>query len=392
MLNMLNMNMLNALTDQRVIIREDFNVPINESGEITDDTRIQRALPLIRQAINANAKVMLLSHLGRPKEGEYDKRYSLAPVAKALQTALDQPVPLIKNWLDGVAIDSGQAVLAENVRFNVGEKANDAKLAQRMAALCDVFIMDAFATAHRAQASTVGIAHYATTAIAGPLLQQEIAALDKALAQPTKPLVAIIGGAKISTKIELLQHLMTRVDQLIIGGAMANTLLAAKGIAIGRSLYEADCLDVAKTILQQAQQKNIDLPLPVDVAVATTLDKQADATIKSIHDIQSDELILDIGTNTIQHYCELLSNAHTIVWNGPVGVFEFPAFATGTQALAQAIADSTAFSIAGGGDTVAAINQFGLSEKISYISTGGGAFLHYLEGKPLPGVAALQKR
>lgn len=379
-----------SLSNKRVMIREDLNVPIQE-GRVTSDERIRRALPTIQAALKQNAAVMLLSHLGRPKEGEYDSVFSLAPVAKRLTELLQQEVLLIKDWLDGVDVAPGQVVLCENVRFNRGEKANDVALSQRMAELCDVFVMDAFATAHRAQASTVGVATYANEACAGPLLIEELTALSTALQNPKRPLLAVVGGSKVSTKIQLLDSLVNKVDVLIVGGGIANTFLAAKGHKIGCSLYEADWVESAKKLLDRAEKNNVAIPLPVDVLVATEFSKDADAVVRSLDDVADNEMILDVGPETAKTYSELMKAVGTIVWNGPVGVFEFPAFSAGTRALGEAIAASDGYSIAGGGDTIAALDQFHLVDKVNYVCTGGGAFLEYLEGKTLPAVAALEQ-
>lgn len=379
------------LAGKRVIIREDLNVPLKD-GVITNAERIQRALPTLRTALDAGAAVLVMSHLGRPEEGSYDEAYSLAPVASALSQALGCDVPLIKDWLSGVDIAPGQIALLENVRFNAGEKKNDAHLAQKMANLGDVFVMDAFATAHRAQASTTGIAEYAPLACAGPLLQAELTALSTAMKTPRHPVVAIVGGSKVSTKIQLLDHLLDHVDVLIVGGGIANTLLAATGVQIGKSLYEPDWVESSKKLLAKAKTKGVQIPLPVDVAVAKSFSSSAKRIERQLDQIEADDLILDVGANTMAAYESLMAQAGTIVWNGPVGVFEFPEFAAGTQALGQAVAHSTAYSLAGGGDTVAAIEQFGFHDEISYISTGGGAFLEFLQGDTLPAVAMLDKR
>ena len=377
------------LANKRVMIREDLNVPM-KNGVITSDERIMRALPTLKQALKQHAAVMVLSHLGRPVEGVYDEAFSLAPIARALSEALGQEVLLKRDWLNGIDVAPGQIVLCENVRFNQGEKENDAALAQQMAALCDVFVMDAFATAHRAEASTVGIAAYAAYAVAGPLLLEELNALQKALHHPVRPLVAIVGGSKVSTKIQLLDHLLDKVDVLIPGGGIANTLLVAKGYSIGQSLYEADWVGASKDFFKKAADKGVVIALPSDVAVAKQFDSHAKRELRALADIQSDDLILDVGPETMAHYTPLLSTAKTIVWNGPVGVFEFPEFAAGTRALGDAIVNSGAYSLAGGGDTVAAIQEFGMMDKISYVSTGGGAFLEFLQGDTLPAVAVLQ--
>lgn len=387
MLSMANVD----LSNKRVMIREDLNVPI-QNGEITSDERIQRALPTLKQALAQNAAVMVLSHLGRPVEGEYDEQFSLAPVARKLSQALNQDVKLVKDWLQGVEVAPGEIVLLENVRFNPGEKKNDAALAKKMAALCDVFVMDAFATAHRAEASTTGITEYAKQACAGPLLMAELDALQHALDHPKRPLLAIVGGSKVSTKIQLLDHLLDKVDVLIVGGGIANTLLAAEGVAIGQSLYEADWVEKSKALLAKAKEKNVTIPLPVDVAVAKGFDANAPRVIRELSQIEADDMILDVGPKTIETYAPLMQKAGTIVWNGPVGVFEFDGFLEGTKGLGEAILNSAAYSIAGGGDTVAAIQRFGFHDKISYISTGGGAFLEFLQGDILPAVAILEKR
>jgi len=379
-----------ALRGKRVLIREDLNVPV-KNGRITSTARIEAALPTLRAALDAGARVMVMSHLGRPKEGKVDPAQSLAPVASKLGELLGRNVPLAASWLDGVALKDGEIVLCENVRFEVGEEADDEKLARRMAALCDVFVMDAFGTAHRAQASTNGVARFAPVACAGPLLVAELEALAAALKSPKRPLVAILGGSKVSTKLEVLQSLSSQVDELILGGGIANTVLAASGAPVGKSLYEKDMLDFAKKLLNGGFGK-AKIPLPVDVVVAPGLDAGARGTIKKAGAVGADDLILDIGPQTADLYAARLANAGTIVWNGPVGVFENPEFAAGTKRIAEAVAASSAFSIAGGGDTLAAIEQFGVGDKISYVSTGGGAFLEFLEGKKLPAVATLEQR
>lgn len=387
---MLSMSAI-KLANKRVMIREDLNVPMKE-GVITSDERIVRALPTIQQALKQNAAVMILSHLGRPVEGSYSEEFSLAPIAHALSKALDQEVLLKRDWLNGIDIKPGQIVLCENVRFNEGEKKNNPELAQKMAELCDIFVMDAFATAHRAEASTVGVAEYAAVACAGPLLMEELSALEKALHHPERPLIAIVGGSKVSTKIQLLDHLLDKVDVLIPGGGIANTLLAAKGYSIGKSLYEADWVEASKGFFKKAATKGVSIALPRDVAVAKQFEATARRESRALTDIQADDLILDVGLETIAHYAPLMLTAKTIVWNGPVGVFEFPEFATGTRALGDAIVNSSAYSLAGGGDTVAAIQEFGIRDKISYVSTGGGAFLEFLQGDVLPAVSILEKR
>ena len=373
------------LGNKRVVIREDFNVPI-QAGKVTNDTRIRSALPTIKKAIAANARVILLSHLGRPTEGEYDKVYSLAPVAERLSQLLGQPVAFKQDWLNGVECMPGQVVMCENVRFNEGEKDNYEVLAKQMAALCDVFIMDAFASSHRAQASTHGIACFTPVACAGPLLITELDALKAAMQAPLHPVLAIVGGSKVSTKLTLLDALQKIVDNLIVGGGIANTFLAARGYPIGKSLSEVDLIQQATTFSESQ------IPLPFDVMVAKSFSADQAAVEKNIDAVADDDMILDIGPRTIDGYLEIIANAKTIIWNGPVGVFEFPAFEHGTKAIANAIADSDAFSIAGGGDTIAAIDKYGIKEKISYISTGGGAFLEYLEGKTLPAIEVLQQR
>jgi phosphoglycerate kinase len=379
-----------ALRGKRVLIREDLNVPVKD-GKVKSTARIDAAVPTLRAALEAGARVMVMSHLGRPKEGHPDPAASLAPVAAKLGEILGRKVPLATNWLNGVDVAPGELVLCENVRFNVGEEADDEALSIRMAALCDVFVMDAFGTAHRAQASTNGVARHAPVACAGPLLVAELEALGLALENPKRPLAAIIGGSKVSTKIEVLQSLSTQVDELVLGGGIANTVLAASGVAVGKSLYEKDMLEFAAKLLRGEFGKAA-IPLPTDVVVAKSLDAGARGRITSVRDVAADEMILDIGPDTAAAYAERLSQAGTIVWNGPVGVFENPEFAAGTRRVAEAVAASTAFSIAGGGDTLAAIEQFGVGDRISYISTGGGAFLEFLEGKALPAVATLEQR
>jgi phosphoglycerate kinase len=378
------------LRDKRVLIREDLNAPIKD-GRVTSDARLKAALPTLRAALKMRARVMVMSHLGRPKEGAHDAALSLAPVAAKLGELLGQDVPLVADWLDGVDVEPGQLVLCENVRFNVGEKANDAQLAKRMAALCDVFVMDAFGTAHRAEASTAGVAELARVACAGPLLVAELDALAAALDAPKRPLVAIVGGAKVSSKLEVLQSLAAKVDELILGGGIANTVLAAADLPVGRSLMEKDMLGFARELLA-SKFGRAQIPLPTDVVVAPSLEAGARGGIKSVREVAPDEMILDIGPKTAALYAEHLARAGTIVWNGPLGVFEHAEFAAGTRRVAEAVAASSAFSIAGGGDTLAAIEQFRVTERISYISTGGGAFLEFLEGKELPAVAVLAKR
>jgi len=379
------------LAGKRVLIREDLNVPV-ANGVVTSDARIRAALPTLRQAMAAGAKVFVMSHLGRPEEGVYDEQFSLAPVARRLGELLGQPVQLRKDWLSGLDCEPGQMVLCENVRFNKGEKKDQEALARAMAALCDVFVMDAFGTAHRAEASTHGVARFAPIACAGPLLAGELEALEKALQKPARPLVAIVAGSKVSTKLTVLESLLAKVDQLIVGGGIANTFLAATGVAIGKSLHEANMLDTARKLLEQARARGAAIPLPTDVVVATEFAATAKAQVRPVGEVRPDELILDIGPQTAQHLAALLQSAGTILWNGPVGVFEFDQFGAGTRTLARAIAASKAFSLAGGGDTLAAIEKYDVEKGISYISTGGGAFLEFVEGKTLPAVAILEER
>ena len=379
-----------ALSGKRVLIREDLNVPVAD-GVVSSDARIRAALPTIKAALAANAAVMLVSHLGRPTEGQPDDKFSLQPVADRLAELLGRDVPLVKDWLDGVEVEPGNVVLLENVRFLVGEKSCDDALAKKMAALCDVFVMDAFGTAHRAQASTYGVAEHAPVACAGPLLAAELEALAKALDNPARPMVAIVGGSKVSTKITVLDALANVVDCLIVGGGIANTFIAAAGHGVGKSLCEADMLDTARELAGNRDDR-AEIPVPSDVVVGDEFSADAKATIKATDAVLADEMILDIGPVTAKRFAEILAGAGTIIWNGPVGVFEFDNFGAGTKALAEAIADSDAFSVAGGGDTLAAIDKYGLADKISYISTGGGAFLEFVEGKKLPAVAMLEKR
>jgi phosphoglycerate kinase len=374
------------LRGKRVLIREDLNVPVKK-GVVTSDARIRAALPAIQSAIAAGARLMLMSHLGRPVEGEYDEEFSLAPVARHLSKLLGKPVPLVANWRDGVTLADGELVLLENVRFNKGEKKDDEALARAYAALCDVFVMDAFGTAHRAEASTHGVAKYAPIACAGPLLEAELRALTQALSNPTRPLVAVVGGSKVSTKLEVLEALCEKVDQLVVGGGIANTFLAASGSPVGKSLCEHDLVPTARALMQKTR-----IPLPVDVVTGKAFAEDAAASVKRAGDVADDDMIFDIGPEAAKHIADIIKNAGTILWNGPVGVFEFDQFAGGTKALAHAIADSGAFSLAGGGDTLAAIDKFGIADKVSYISTGGGAFLEYVEGKTLPAVAMLEQR
>jgi phosphoglycerate kinase len=379
------------LRGKRVLIRVDFNVPAKD-GKISDDTRIRAALPGIRAALSAGARVMLASHFGRPKEGEWSEAESLAPVARHLSGLLGVGVPLKRDWLDGVEVEPGKVVLLENCRFNKGEKKNDDALAKRIAALCDIYVNDAFGTAHRAEATTHGAAKYAPVACAGPLMSAELEALGKALAHPARPLVAIVAGSKVSTKLTILAALAAKVDELIVGGGIANTFMLAAGLPIGKSLAEAELADEAKKIMAAMQARGAAVPIPTDVVVGKELAATAAATVKPAAAVSADEMILDIGPETAARLAASLKRAGTIVWNGPVGVFEFDQFAAGTKTLALAIAASNAFSIAGGGDTVAAINKFGIAKDIGYISTAGGAFLEFLEGKKLPAVEVLETR
>jgi len=375
----------------RVLIREDLNVPV-QNGVVTSDARIRASLPTIQAAKQAGAKVLVMSHLGRPEEGVYDEEFSLAPVAQRLSELLGYKVRFEKNWLDGVECGAGEVVLLENVRFNKGEKKDKEDLARKMAALCDVYVMDAFGTAHRAEASTHGVARFAKVACAGPLLMNELVALETALEKPKRPLVAIVAGSKVSTKLTVLESLLSKVDKLIVGGGIANTFLAAAGYNVGRSLVEAEMIDIARALLRRCKEMNVEIPLPTDVVVAKEFSANAEADVKKVDKVAADEMILDIGPDTAESFAQLFATAGTIVWNGPVGVFEFDQFGEGTRTLAQAIARSSAFSIAGGGDTLAAIEKYRVEDDISYISTGGGAFLEFLEGKKLPAVAVLEER
>ena len=377
------------LAGKRVLVREDLNVPI-EDGKVTSEQRILAALPTLRRALEQGAAVMVLSHLGRPKEGQWSEADSLAPVARRLSELLGREVPLVREYLHGVDVPPGQLVLLENCRMNVGEKADDAALAAKYAALCDVFVMDAFGTAHRAQASTHGVIRAATLSCGGPLLMAELDALARALDNPARPLLAIVGGSKVSTKLELLSSLLGKVDRLIVGGGIANTFIAAAGHSVGKSLYEADLVDAARKIMEQARARGAEVPVPSDVVVAPRFAADAAATVKPVDAVGEDDMILDIGPDTAARYAALVGDAGTVVWNGPVGVFEFDAFGQGTETLARAIASSDAFSIAGGGDTLAAVDKYGIAGDVSYISTGGGAFLEFVEGKTLPAVAALE--
>ncbi|WP_414495551.1 phosphoglycerate kinase [Stenotrophomonas maltophilia] len=379
------------LSGKRVLIRQDLNVPI-ENGRITSEQRITASLPTLKRALEQGAAVMVTSHLGRPKEGIWSEADSLAPVAARLSELLGREVPLVRDWVDGVQVQPGQLVLLENCRMNVGEGKDDEALSKKYAALCDVFVMDAFGTAHRAQASTHGVIRFAPVAAGGPLLMAELDALAQALGAPAKPLLAIVAGSKVSTKLELLANLVGKVDQLIVGGGIANTFIAAAGYKVGKSLYEPDLLDTAKKIVADAKARGADIPLPVDVVTAKQFLPDAVAEVKAVDAVAEDDLILDIGPQTAAQYAQLIEKAGTVVWNGPVGVFEFEAFSKGTEALARAIASSKAFSIAGGGDTLAAVDKFDIAKDVSYISTGGGAFLEFLEGKTLPAVAALDAR
>ena len=380
-----------ALSGKRVLIREDLNVPVKD-GVVTSDARIRATLPTLRAAMQQGARVIVLSHLGRPEEGKFESEFSLAPVAAKLSELLGKPVPLCKDWLGGVECAPGHVVLCENVRFNKGEKKDNEALARQMASLCDVFVMDAFGTAHRAEASTHGVAKYAPVACAGPLLVAELEALERALAKPARPLVAIVGGSKVSTKLQVLEALLDKVDKLIVGGGIANTFLAATGVKIGKSLCEKDMLGMARTLLERARARGAEIPLPVDVVVARELAATAHADVRPVGQVADDELILDIGPDTAEQFDAILKTAGTIIWNGPVGVFEFDQFGEGTKAIANAIASSKSFSLAGGGDTLAAIEKYGVEDGISYISTGGGAFLEFVEGKTLPAVAVLEQR
>jgi len=374
------------LKGKRVLIREDLNVPVKD-GRVSSDARIRAALPTIQAAVSAGARVILMSHLGRPVEGEFDPQFSMAPVAAHLAGLLGKPVPLVSDWRGGVTLADGEVAMLENVRFNPGEKKNGEELARAYAALCDIFVMDAFGTAHRAEASTHGVGRFAPVACAGPLLEGELDALQKALAHPARPLVAIVGGSKVSTKLTVLETLSAKVDQLVVGGGIANTFLAASGKPVGKSLCEHDLIPAARALMQKAS-----IPLPVDVVTAKEFSEDAAASLKAAGDVAADDMIMDIGPVAAAEIAAILRGAGTILWNGPVGVFEFGQFAGGTEAIARAIAASPAFSLAGGGDTLAAIDKFGIADKVSYISTGGGAFLEYVEGKVLPAVAMLEQR
>lgn len=378
------------LNNKRVLIRADLNVPI-VSGQVTSKARIEASLPTFQQALDQGASVMVMSHLGRPTEGQFDAQASMGPVAKVLGELIGRDVPLIKDWIDGVDVAPGQLVLLENVRFLPGEKANDADLAKKMAALADVVVMDAFATAHRAQASTEGVIRHAKLACAGPLLAAEIAALDKALEDPARPMVAIVGGSKVSSKLRVLEALIDKVDQLIVGGGIANTFLKAAGHRIGASLHEPDLVETAKALLDKAEQKKSAIPLPTDVITATRFHQDAHPSLRDVDRVHDDEMILDIGPDTADHLSNIIAGAGTVLWNGPVGVFEFDAFSRGTRAIAKAVGECQGFTLAGGGDTIAAIEKFGIADQVDYISTAGGAFLEYVEGKPLPALQALNE-
>lgn len=380
-----------ALNNQRVLIREDLNVPVKD-GKITSDARLRAALPTLKLALESGAKVMVMSHLGRPIEGEFNQEFSLQPVADYLAAALNAPVRLVQNYLDAVDVKPGELIIFENIRFNVGEKKNDEALSKKLASLCDVFVMDAFGTAHRAQASTHGVAKFAPIACAGPLLAGELSALSKALDNPARPLVAIVGGSKVSTKLTVLDSLAGIVDQLVVGGGIANTFIAAEGHNVGKSLFEADLVEEATRLTKQAQDNNGSIPVPSDVIVGQEFSETAIATLKNVSDVDDGDMIFDIGPDSANALAEIIANAGTIVWNGPVGVFEFDQFGKGTEVIANAIANSNAFSIAGGGDTLAAVDKYDIADKVSYISTGGGAFLEFLEGKKLPAVEILEIR
>jgi phosphoglycerate kinase len=379
------------LAGRRVLIRADLNVPV-KNGRVTSDARIAATLPTVEEALEKGAAVILISHLGRPTEGQFADEFSLAPVAEHMAKLLGRPVRLERDWLGGVEVKPGEVVLCENVRFNKGEKKDDEGLARKMAALCDVFVMDAFGTAHRAEASTHGVARFAKVACAGPLLVNELEALGKALRNPRRPVVAIVGGSKVSTKLSVLENLVAKVDTLIVGGGIANTFIAAMGHAVGKSLCESDLLDTARKIMADAKARGAEIPIPSDVVVAPAFAADAPATVKKVTEVAADDMILDIGPETAARYAAMIHRAGSVIWNGPVGVFEFDAFGKGTEALAKAIAASDAFSIAGGGDTLAAVDKYGVAAGISYISTGGGAFLEFCEGKELPAVAALNAR
>lgn len=379
------------LAGKRVLIRQDLNVPV-KNGSVTSDARIKASLPTIKHALAQGAKVMVMSHLGRPTEGQYSEEFSLQPVVNYLSDVLECPVRLAKDYLDGVKLDSGELIILENVRFNSGEKKDDTVLAKQYAALCDIYVMDAFGTAHRAQASTHGVGKFAPIACSGPLLSAELKALGKALDNPALPMVAIVGGSKVSTKLTVLESLSSKVDQLIVGGGIANTFIAATGNDVGKSLYEPDLIDEANRLLASARASGGDIPVPVDVITGKEFSETAQASLKSVGEVEADDMIFDIGPQTAIQLAEIIQNAGTIVWNGPVGVFEFDQFGSGTKTIANAIAESKAFSIAGGGDTLAAVDKYDIADRVSYISTGGGAFLEFLEGKELPAVVMLESR
>jgi phosphoglycerate kinase len=379
------------LTGKRVLIREDLNVPIKD-GAVTSDARIRAALPTIQAALAARARVLVMSHLGRPEEGTFSEEFSLKPVAERLTQLLGVPVVLKRDWLDGVAVGPGEVVLLENVRFNKGEKKDSDELAKKMAALCDIYVMDAFGTAHRAEASTHGVAKYAPVACAGPLLVSELSALETALEKPARPLLAIVAGSKVSTKLTVLESLLSKVDQLIVGGGITNTFLAALGVNVGKSLHEPAMLDICRRLLAQSKERGIVIPMPTDVVVACEFSAKAEADVKPVGSVAANEMILDIGPDSAEAMAKLIAAAGTVLWNGPVGVFEFEQFGEGTRTLANAIARSKAFSLAGGGDTLAAIEKYGIEDSLSYISTGGGAFLEFVEGKKLPAVEILETR
>lgn len=380
-----------SLDGQRVLIRQDLNVPV-KNGKVTSGARIKASIPTLKTALEKGAAVMVMSHLGRPTEGQPEDEYSLQPVVDYLNDALSVKVRLVKDYLDGVDVKPGELVILENVRFNTGEKKDDETLAKQYAALCDIFVMDAFGTAHRAQASTHGVAKFAPKACAGPLLAAELDALGKALDNPARPMVAIVGGSKVSTKLTVLKSLAEKVDQLIVGGGIANTFIAAQGHNVGNSLVEMDLVDDAKALISDAQANGGDIPVPTDVVVGKEFSESAEATLKAVDKIDADDMVFDIGPESTKALASILKNAGTIVWNGPVGVFEFDQFEAGTKGIAEAIANSDAFSIAGGGDTLAAVDKYGIADKVSYISTGGGAFLEFLEGKTLPAVAVLEQK
>jgi phosphoglycerate kinase len=379
-----------SLQNKRILIREDLNVPL-ENGKITSDVRLLAAIPTIEYCLHKGAGVMIASHLGRPEEGKIDPELSLAPIAEKLGHLLGHSVRFETNWIDGVIVEPGEIVVLENVRFNPGEKKNDPVLAKKMAALCDVFVMDAFATAHRAEASTAGVAAFAPIACAGPLLMKELNALEKAFFEPSRPLLAIVGGSKVSSKLTVLESILNIADQLIVGGGIANTFIAAAGYSVGKSLYEPDLLPEAKRLMALAQEKGAVIPIPTDVVTAKEFSKDAKPCLKKIEAVESDDLILDVGPETSARFADLVQQSRSILWNGPVGVFEWDAFGAGTKALAEAISQSHAFSVAGGGDTIAAIEKYDIADRVSYISTGGGAFLSLLEGKQLPGIVALNR-